>query len=114
MTASGWTVRLGAEAEKDFARILAYTADTFGDKQASVYKAALIDAIAALAAGPDLLGSVSRADILPDLRSIHVARHGRRGRHFIMYRAKPEQVIEIVRILHDAMDFTRHIPPETT
>jgi toxin ParE1/3/4 len=37
---------------------------------------------------------------------------GRRGRHFIMYRAASGNVIEVVRILHDAMDLARHIPPE--
>ena len=99
------------EAEKDFVRILKYTADTFGEWQASIYKAKLTDAIAALESGPDAPGSVSRDEILPNLRSLHVARH---RRHFIMYRATTGQVIEVVRILHDAMDLARHIPRETS
>src|SRR5208282_1239396 len=69
--------------------------------------------LAALESGPDAPGSVSRDEILPSLRSLHVARHRRGGRHFMMYRAATGQVIEVVRILHDAMDLARHIPPET-
>ena len=109
-----WKVRLGVEAEKDFVRILKYTADTFGEWQASIYKAKLTDAFAALESGPDAPGSVSRDEILPNLRSLHVARHRRGGRHFIMYRATRGQVIEVVRILHDAMDLARNIPRETS
>lgn len=30
-----------------------------------------------------------------------------------MYRAAAGQVIEVLRILHDAMDLARHIPPDT-
>jgi plasmid stabilization system protein ParE len=53
LTTTRWKVRLGVEAEKDFVRILKYTADTFGEWQASIYKAKLTDAIAALESGPD-------------------------------------------------------------
>jgi len=38
VTKSHWRVRLGAEAEKDFVRILKYTADTFGERQAASTK----------------------------------------------------------------------------
>jgi len=107
-----WKVRLGSEAEKDFLRILKYTAESFGARQAGLYKVTLIEALAALESGPDVPGSMARNNILPDLRSLHVARQGRRGRHFILYRARAGQVIEVVRILHDAMDLARHIPPD--
>jgi plasmid stabilization system protein ParE len=52
LTKTRWKVRVGVEAEKDFARILKYTADTFGERQASIYKAKLTEAIAALESGP--------------------------------------------------------------
>jgi hypothetical protein len=38
---------------KGLRSILKYTADTFGERQASIYKAKLTDAIAALESGPD-------------------------------------------------------------
>lgn len=58
-------------------------------------------------------GSAGRDEILIGLRTVHVARRGHRGRHFIKYRAADDQVIEVLRILHDAMDLVRHIPSES-
>lgn len=112
MTQTRWRVRLGAEAEKDFARIMKYTRETFGPRQMDFYRATLLDALAALGDGPDVLGSVARDEILPNLRTLHVARQGRRERHLIMYRASQGDVIEVVRILRDAMELTRHVPPD--
>jgi toxin ParE1/3/4 len=111
---TAWRVRLGDAAEADFASILKYTANKFGVKQARIYQTTLTQALAALHAGPDVLGSTARSEILPSLRSLHVARNGRCGRHFIIYRPALEQVIEVVRILHDAMDLAQHIPPDAS
>lgn len=105
-----WRVRLGAAAELDFANILKWTAENFGARQSSVYRDTLVQAIGELAGGPDIVGSKARDEIIPGLRTLHVARHGRRGSHFLMYRAAPERMIEIVRILHDRMDIRRHVP----
>ncbi len=110
MTQASWKIRLGEEAERDFVQILKYTYDTFGARQVAVYRATLIDALAELASGPEALGSVARDEILLGLRTLHVARRGRRGRHFIMYRAASGSVIEVIRILHDRMDLARHLP----
>jgi toxin ParE1/3/4 len=107
-----WRIRLGDEAEADFTRILRQTADTFGKRQVRIYQTTLTQALAALHAGPDVLGSSARDEIQPGLRSLHIARKGRRGRHFIMYRPVAGQVIEVVRILHHAIDLARHIPPD--
>ena len=114
MTNSQWHIRLGIEAERDFTRIVKYTADTFGERQAAIYQITLIEALTTLHSGPDVPASAARDEILPGLRSLHVARQSRRGRHFIMYRDVGAQVIEVVRILHDAMDLARHIPPDAT
>jgi toxin ParE1/3/4 len=51
-----------------------------------------------------------RDDIVPGLRVLHVGRSGRRGRHFLIYRAAGDREIEIIRILHDSMDLRRHLP----
>jgi toxin ParE1/3/4 len=111
LTGKRWRIRLGAEAEQDFARILEYTRETFGPRQTGIYRDTLLNALAALGDGPDVLGSAARDEILLNLRTLHVARHGHRGRHFIMYRAAGDDVIEIIRILHDAMELARHVPP---
>jgi toxin ParE1/3/4 len=67
-------------------------------------------ALAALHQSPDLPDSEPRDEIRPRLRSVHVARKGRQGRHFILYRTADADRIEIVRILHDSMDISRHVP----
>jgi toxin ParE1/3/4 len=46
---------------------------------------------------------------MPGLRTLHVARHGRRGRHFLMYRVAAERTIEVARSLDDRMDLQQHI-----
>ena len=112
MTRTHWRIRLGAEAEKDFAHILKHSKDNFGQRQFEIYQSTLLETLTLLENGPDVPGSAARDEIMNGLRTLHVARQGRRGRHFIMYRAANDQVIEVVRILHDAMDLARHIPPE--
>ena len=105
-----WHVRIGAAAELDLANILKWTAENFGPAQAHVYRGTIVRAIGELAYGPDVAGSRARDEILRGLRTLHVARHGRRGRHLLMYRLAAESTIEIARILHDSMDLPRHLP----
>lgn len=57
-------------------------------------------------------GLWARDGILKGLCSLHVARQGRKGRHFIMFRLAPRasgNLIEVLRILHDSMDLPRHL-----
>jgi plasmid stabilization system protein ParE len=56
-------------------------------------------------------GRVARVRLgAPGVRTRHVARHGRAGRHLLLYRARGEQIIEIGRVLHDRMYLSRHSP----
>jgi toxin ParE1/3/4 len=105
-----WRVRLGASAELDFANILKWTTEKFGARQSRLYRDTLVQAIGELANGPDIAGSKVRDEIMRDLRTLHVARHGRRGRHFLLCRVAPGRIIEIGRILHDRMDLQSHLP----
>jgi toxin ParE1/3/4 len=105
-----WRVRFGAAAEVDFANILKWTTENFGARQSRVYRDTLVQAIGELADGPNVAGSRAREEIMAGLRTLHVARRGRRGSHFLMYRVAPKSTIEIVRILHDRMDLWRHVP----
>ncbi len=113
MAERGWRVRLGAAAEVDFANILKWTAENFGARQSRVYRDTLLLALGELENGPDVAGSRPRDEIMPGLRTLHIARRGLRGSHFLMYRVAPDGTIEIVRILHDGMDFRRHLPTVT-
>ena len=110
MAERGCRVRLGAAAELDFAAILRWTTEEFGASQSRRYRDTLIAAIGELADGPEVAGSRARDEIKRGLRTLHVARHGRRGSHILLYRAAPGTTIEIVRILHDRMDLPRHLP----
>lgn len=110
MTKRTWRVRLGAAAEADFSDVLRWTMHAFGARQALIYRDTLIRAMGELARNPEPTGWKARDDILPGLRTLHVARRGRRGRHLILYRVT-DHVIEIGRILHDSMDLPRHLSP---
>lgn len=47
--------------------------------------------------------------------TLHVARQGRKGRHFMVFRVgrKPgREVIEGLRLLHDSMDLQQHLPTD--
>lgn len=111
MAAANWRVRLSETAEQDFQTILRWTLEAFGSLQARAYQEVLIEALVELAGGPNVPGSIARDEIRPGLRSLHVTRGRRRGRHLVVYRVAQPNVIEVVRILHDAMDLAQHIPP---
>ncbi len=75
----------------------------------------LAAALIALIEGPEILGAKTRRELGKGLRTLHVARGGRRGRHFILFRVGAHEgrpAIEVLRLLHDSMDLVRHLPPE--
>jgi toxin ParE1/3/4 len=109
---SQWTVKLSDTAEKNFQGIVEWTAENFGEIQALIYAETLAHALEALAEGPSLVDAKQRDEILKGLRSLHVARRGRKGRHFILFRVAggdDRKVIEVLRVLHDSMDLPRHL-----
>jgi len=111
MTEGTWSVRLAAAAETDFEAIIGWTLDQFGDVQARVYAEVLASAVEALTAGPNLPGVKARSEIGKHLFTLHVAREGRRGRHFVLFRvatAPGRRQLDVLRILHDAMDLQRY------
>ena len=108
-----WTIRLAAAAEQDFREILRWTVENFGRGQARAYARTLSSALHDLARGPSIMGARPREDIGPGIRTLHVARKGRKGRHLVVFRVAPppsEQVIDVLRLLHDSMDLPRHLP----
>jgi toxin ParE1/3/4 len=87
-------------ALEDFAGILRYTGERWGQEQLHRYAARLDEAIRLLADYPDL-GHLSRA--LPDTHRLYVV-----GSHVIVYRAE-DTSLAIVRILHQRMNLPRHV-----
>ena len=113
---SHWLVRLTAAAEADFQNILRWTAARFGQAQARVYARTLSAAIEALVEGPSVVGAKARDEIARGLFTLHVAGGGRRGRHLVMFRIGLDQnrdIIEVLRVVHDAMELPRHVPKRT-
>lgn len=106
---TAWSVRLTHQAERDVEAILAWTEERFGVLQAEAYMDVLALAVEALLAGPDVAGARKRDDILPGIRVLHVARHGKRGRHFLIFRESEDGQIDVLRVLHDSMDLARHL-----
>lgn len=102
-------MRLTATAEADFQHIIAWTLEEFGDRQAHIYADVLSAALAALITGPTKVGAKERREIGKGLFTLHVARNGRKGRHFVLFRVRPNaRQVEVLRLLHDAMDLRLH------
>lgn len=85
MGGNSWTVRLSAAAEADYRQILRWTVENFGSAQARNYADTLSSALKALGAGPSIIGVKERPEIGNDIRTLHVARNGRKGRHFVCF-----------------------------
>ncbi|MFZ5915108.1 MAG: type II toxin-antitoxin system RelE/ParE family toxin [Pseudomonadota bacterium] len=108
-----WQVRLADAAEKDFREIIRWTLQQFGETQAAAYARTLSAALVSLSEGPGVSGTRPREEIGKGIFTLHVARNGARGRHFIVFRegrGKDGKIIEVLRILHDSMDLARHLP----
>jgi toxin ParE1/3/4 len=106
-----WTVRLTNTAEADYQSIIDWTLRQFGDLQARNYADTLSAALVALSQGPTAVGARERHEIGRRLFTLHVTRGGRKGRHFVLFRIGPdkrERQVEVLRLLHDAMDLKLH------
>lgn len=88
----------------------------FGEAQARAYEIIVTDALVCLTAGPNARGVRSRDDLTRGLPSLHVARKKRNGRHVILFRVDNSEMrtLVVLRVLHDSMDFARHLPTAQT
>lgn len=108
-------MRVAGAAEADIEAIIAWTFQQLGDIQAGIYAETLSLAVQALFAGLAQPGIKARPEVGRRLFALHVARNGRKGRHFILFRADADPVrrqVDVLRILHDSMDLARHVPVE--
>ena len=88
-------------ADADLEYIGAYTLEHWGAVQTVLYLNELDAAFALLAENPKL-GTLKNT-LKVGLRAF------RRGSHVIFYREAAEWDVEIARILHERMDFERHL-----
>jgi len=105
-----WIVRLTHQAELDVLDITKWTAEQFGELQADHYLETISLALEALTNGPETPGVKNRNELAHDICTLHIARHGRKASHFVVFRVSEAQVLDILRILHDRMELSRHIP----
>lgn len=104
-----WRIRLTHQAESDLFEILTWTMENFGTRQAEHYAEVITSSIKALQSGLEVPGVRARDDIDTGIHTLHVARKGKKGRHFIVFKVADEHVVEVLRLLHDSMDPIRHV-----
>lgn len=91
---------LSPRAQDDFADILQYTLETWGEAQAFAYRAVLDQALLTIGKNPQI--GHGRQELTPAHRIFPA------GRHIIVYRIT-DQAILVSRILHGLMDLGRHV-----
>lgn len=94
-------------AKRDIIDVIKYTKERWGTAQAREYARLIEEALVAIASDPQR--GKSRDDIRPGIIARHIAQRGRSARHILFYRMNAKGTVEIIRFLHDAMDFERHI-----
>lgn len=114
------TLRLSLHAEEDILSTLAWSLDKFGGAAYRRYEALLTEAMDSLCGNPEKSGSIARPEFGDSVRTYHLrfsrdeARTAEgivhRPRHLLVYRLREDQVLEVVRILHDSMELERHLP----
>lgn len=113
--------RLSEPAQADIAFILRTSEARHGILARIRYRALLAAALRRVAADPGGLSTVDRSDLLEGLRSFHI-RHSRSESreapvrdpvHVIFFRAAAPGLVEIVRVLHERMEPSRHLKDHT-
>lgn len=92
---------LSPAAQADLDQIWDYTCDRWGVDQAEEYLRELQRAIERAAATPRIGRDCD--ETRPGYRKLPA------GSHVLFYRVGPEDVIDVVRILHQRMDVDRHL-----
>ena len=96
-------------AKADIRTILRDTRAQFGPLQVPTYRLLIAEARKRLRENPNL--GHHREGLPADWRLFHISQRGRPARHFFLYIvSESEARIDVLRILHDAMDIPRHWP----
>ncbi len=99
------TLEFTDAAVADLQSIRDYTLEKWGQRQEQIYLDAMWDTFEEIVADPDPDRWRSRDDLFPGCQS------AAQGKHVILFRVR-SRTLQIVRILHSAMDFKRHISPD--
>lgn len=93
---------LSKKAQEDLLKIWFYTVENWSGKQAEIYYNNLIQSFEYIADNPDIAGR-SYEEVRPNYRGVSS------GKHIVFYRKLKNGKIRIIRILHEKMDFGRHL-----
>ncbi|MGQ0676273.1 MAG: type II toxin-antitoxin system RelE/ParE family toxin [Rhodospirillales bacterium] len=113
--------RLSHPARADIASILSASETRHGPQGRIRYRGLLAAALRRIAGDPLGRSTRDRGDLFAGLRSLHVrhargqSRAARVGApvHVIFYRAAEPGLVEIVRVLHERMEPSRHLGPQS-
>lgn len=97
------TLEFTDAAVSDLRCIRNYTLEKWGERQEQIYLDAMWDRFEEILAEPDRWRC--REDLFPGCQL------AAQGKHVILFRIRGK-TLQIVRILHSAMDYPSHIPPE--
>ncbi len=111
-------LRLSRPAEADIATILSWSQAQFGKVAAERYAALIAAALRDVALDPARVGAEERPELGAGLMSYHLffsrksAARGavRMPRHLVLCRLEPDGAVAVGRVLHDAMELSRHLP----
>jgi toxin ParE1/3/4 len=112
-------LRTSASADADLVQILEWSELRFGAAGRRRYRALLVQALQDLRANPTRLGSRAREELGPGVRLYPVRLSRRRvhrsvgavrePRHVVVNRIVAPDLVQVGRVLHDAMDPGRHV-----
>ena len=115
--------RLSEAAQGDIIDVLAWTQERFGELARLRYESLIVAALRDVASAPERPGSLARPELGARVRSWHLRQSRaqvepgvnvvRRPRHFLVYRYEPG-LVEVGRVLHDAMELARHLDPHSS
>ena len=113
--------RISRPAQEDIFSILTTSAERWGVEARRRYAAHLAAAMRKAAVDPEDPVTKNRDELLPGIRSLHL-RHARGDEpdakvhqpvHVLYYRVVRPGLVEIVRVLHERMEPSRHLGPHS-
>ena len=110
----GRSFHVAGSARLDIAGILKRSLREFGRDAAVRYRELIRQALRDIETEHEWPGSVERPELMVRAaRTYHISlSRNRVPRHFVLYRRRPDGVIDVARILHDSCDLARHIPED--